>query len=254
MNYFVTGATGFVGSHLVNLLRESGETEVYGTSMSGSDDENIRTVDLTDGDAVKRLLEELKPTVIYHLAAFASPALSFKQPVVAVTSTLAMQINLYEACLALDLKPKMLVVSSGQIYGKAEASDLPLKETSPLDFASPYSVAKVGQENLAALYAKRGLESIIARPMNHIGPGQQPGFLVPDLAKQIAELEKGDDDATLRVGNLSSKRDFTDVRDIVRAYVMLVEKGKAGEIYNVCTGKSVAGQDILKSLLALSKN
>jgi GDP-4-dehydro-6-deoxy-D-mannose reductase len=236
----------------MDLLRQQGEVTVYGTSMSPSDDPNIRVVDLTDGEAVTALLDEIKPDTIYHLAAFASPALSFKLPVEAICSTMSMQVNVYEACLKLGLKPRVLVVSSGQIYGKVEASELPVKETCELDFASPYSVAKVGQENLAALYAKRGIKSVIARPFNHIGPRQQPGFLIPDLTKQIAELEKADGEATLRVGNLASKRDFTDVRDIVRAYVLLAEKGKAGEIYNVCTGKSRSGKEMIDALLALS--
>ncbi len=142
-------------------------------------------------------------------------------------------------------------MSSGQIYGMTADSQLPLTETSPMDFSSPYSVAKAAQENLVSMYAKLGLESVIARPFNHIGPGQQPGYLVADLAKQIAELERGGG-GTLRVGNLSSRRDFTDVRDIVRAYVLLADSGKAGEAYNVCTGESRSGQEVLELLLGLS--
>ncbi|GIF25435.1 GDP-4-dehydro-6-deoxy-D-mannose reductase [Actinoplanes tereljensis] len=251
MTALVTGATGFAGAHLMEALRQSGEAEAYGTSLSGSADGHIRQTDLTDYDAVVALLDELRPETIFHLAAFASPALSFKEPVVAVTSTLAMQINLFQACLALRIKPRIVVVSSGQIYGMSDAARLPLDESTPLDLPSPYAVAKVGQENLVSMYAKLGVESVIARPFNHIGPGQQPGYLVADLTKQIADLER-DGGGVLRVGNLSSKRDFTDVRDVVRAYIQLAAKGTIGEVYNVCTGRSRSGQEILDLLLTAS--
>jgi GDP-4-dehydro-6-deoxy-D-mannose reductase len=250
MTALVTGATGFAGAHLMEALRQ-GAVEAYGTSLSGGADGRIRQTDLTDYDAVVGLLDELRPETIFHLAAFASPALSFKEPVEAVTSTLTMQINLFQACLALRIKPRIVVVSSGQIYGMSDAARLPLAETTPLDLPSPYAVAKVGQENLVSMYAKLGVESVVARPFNHIGPGQQPGYLVADLTKQIAELER-DGGEVLRVGNLSSKRDFTDVRDVVRAYLLLAAKGTAGEVYNVCSGTSRSGQEILDLLLRAS--
>src|SRR5882757_5839455 len=164
MRALVTGATGFAGSHLMAALRRSEGVEAYGTSLSDPQDDHVHRTDLTDYDSVVALLDELRPETIYHLAAFASPALSLKNPVEAVTSTLAIQINLYQACLALGLRPRMLVVSSGQIYGMADSSQLPLAETTPLDFSNPYAVAKVGQENLVSMYAKLGLESVIARP------------------------------------------------------------------------------------------
>jgi GDP-4-dehydro-6-deoxy-D-mannose reductase len=252
MRVLVTGATGFAGSHLMDVVRKQDGVEAYGTSAHASDVDHIVPIDLTEADAVERLLEDTKPDVIYHLAAFASPAESFKRPVEAINSTLEMQVNIYESCLKLGIHPRVVVVSSGQIYGRAEASQLPLKETNPLDFASPYAVAKVGQENLASLYGKRGIESVVARPFNHIGPRQQPGFLISDLSKQIAELESAPGDAKMRVGNLASKRDFTDARDIVRAYTLLAEKGVAGEVYNVCTGTSRSGQEMLDMLLKLS--
>jgi GDP-4-dehydro-6-deoxy-D-mannose reductase len=228
-------------------LRAEG-VDAFGTSLSQPEDDRILRVNLTDPDAVMGLVRDIRPETIYHLAAFASPALSHKQPVEAVTSTVTMQINLYQACLSLGLKPRIVVVSSGQIYGMTADSQLPLTETSLMDFSSPYSVAKAAQENLASMYAKLGLESVIARPFNHIGPGQQPGYLVADLAKQIAELERAGG-GLLRVGNLDSRRDFTDVRDIVRAYILLAATGSAGEAYNVCSGKSRSGREILDLLL-----
>jgi len=183
----------------MSALRRSEGVDAFGTSLSQPQGDRILRVDLTDPDAVVALLQDLRPETIYHLAAFASPALSYKQPVEAVTSTLTMQINLYQACLSLGLKPRILVVGSGQIYGMTADSHLPLTETSPMDFSSPYSVAKAAQENLVSMYAKLGLESVVARPFNHIGPGQQPGYLIADLSKQIAELERGDAQAVLGI-------------------------------------------------------
>lgn len=251
MRALVTGATGFAGAHLMSALRRSEDVDAFGTSQSKPQGNRIMRVDLIDPDAVLALLKDVRPDTIYHLAAFASPALSHRQPVEAITSTLTMQINLYQACLSLGLKPRILLAGSGQIYGLPAGSLLPLAEASPLDFSSPYSVAKAAQENLASMYAKLGLESVIARPFNHIGPGQQPGYLVADLSKQIAELERAGG-GTLRVGNLSSRRDFTDVRDIVRAYLLLADSGKAGQAYNVCTGESHSGQEVLEVLLGFS--
>lgn len=254
MKILVTGATGFAGSYLMERLLEQG-MDVVGTSAKVANDPNLISLNLLGYTGVKQALKEIKPAMIYHLAAFSSPGLSFQSPVKAINETLEIQINLYEACLDLGLRPRFLVISSGQIYGKTTTpADLPFTEESEVDFNSPYDVAKFAQENLANLYAKRDIESIIARPFNHLGPRQQLGFLLPDLAKQIAELEQSPDAAaTLKVGNLSSKRDFTDVRDIVRAYQLLAEKGEPGEVYNICTGQAVAGQQILEMLLALAR-
>ncbi|HEY6737098.1 MAG TPA: GDP-mannose 4,6-dehydratase, partial [Candidatus Saccharimonadia bacterium] len=135
---------------------------------------------------------------------------------------------------------------------KVEAAELPIAESRAFDFSSPYAVSKAAQENLAALYEKLGLECVVARPFNHIGPGQQPGFLVPDLCKQIVELEKDAGRDVLKVGNLTSKRDFTDVRDVVAAYELLMDKGRTGGVYNVCSGRSVSGQRVLDTLLGMS--
>lgn len=249
MKVLVTGASGFAGQHLMDHLNTATVSTLVGTTLSKTGNAFIK-LDLLNYTEVKAALKKIKPDVIYHLAAFSSTALSFEHPQASLGNTLVMQINLYEACLELKLQPRFLIVSSGQIYGKTDHP--PITEQSPVDFNSPYSVSKVGQENLAAYYSKRGFESIIARPFNHIGPGQQTGFLVSDLASQIAQAEKSGND-TIAVGNLDSKRDFTDVRDIVRAYALLARHGQADEIYNVCSGKSISGNQILEGLLALTK-
>jgi GDP-4-dehydro-6-deoxy-D-mannose reductase len=138
-----------------------------------------------------------------------------------------------------------VVVSSGTLYDPKASQ--PLIETSPVLPNSPYAVSKIGQEQMALYYETRGFETIIARPFNHIGPGQGPGFIVPDFAQQIVNIEKGVQQEML-VGNLDAKRDYTDVRDIVRAYRLLLEKGRSGEIYNICSGKPLSGHQILAGL------
>ncbi|MGH7194758.1 MAG: GDP-mannose 4,6-dehydratase, partial [Candidatus Saccharimonadales bacterium] len=155
-------------------------------------------------------------------------------------------INLFESALSQGAKPKFLVISSGSLYDAK--APLPLTEESPVVPGSPYAVSKIGQEQIALHYGLRGFECVIARPFNHIGPGQNPGFLVPDVAQQIIACEKGGRSEIL-VGNLDAKRDYTDVRDIVRAYRLLLEKGESGQIYNVCSGKAVSGHDMVAGLM-----
>jgi GDP-4-dehydro-6-deoxy-D-mannose reductase len=147
------------------------------------------------------------------------------------------------------VKPRFIVISTGALYDAKAA--LPLTESSKVDPNSPYAVSKIGQEQMALYYTSRGFECIIARPFNHIGPGQGPGFIVPDLAEQIIKVEKGEASEVM-VGNLDAKRDYTDVRDIARAYRLLLEKGKSGEVYNICSGTPRSGHEILEGLLAAS--
>jgi GDP-4-dehydro-6-deoxy-D-mannose reductase len=158
-----------------------------------------------------------------------------------------MQVNLFEACLEAGIKPRILLVSSGQIYEKN--SELPIKEVANIACYSPYSAAKACQETIANYYLNRGVEIVTVRPFNHIGPRQALGFIVPDFAHQIAMLEVSKNPKIIRVGNLDAKRDFTDVRDVVDAYIKLARKGKSGEVYNVCWGKSTSGQEILDTLI-----
>jgi GDP-4-dehydro-6-deoxy-D-mannose reductase len=155
------------------------------------------------------------------------------------------EVNLFEAAMAQDAHPRFIIISSGTLYDPHASQ--PLTEASPVLPNSPYAVSKLGQEQMAQYYTSRGFEVIIARPFNHIGPGQGPGFIVPDFAQQIVAIEKGEQ-SEMSVGNLDAQRDYTDVRDIVRAYCLLLEKGAAGETYNICSGTGVSGHDILKGL------
>lgn len=253
MKILVTGANGFVGPHVITALLEAGHS-VTATGSQGSNELpkglELKSLDLTDRAQVDTLdFTEIEGVI--HLAGLAAVGPSFTDPLRYLQVNGGIELNLFEAALAQKSKPRFVIVSSGSLYDPA--SPLPLTETSTIKSASPYSVSKLLQEELAAYYGVRGFEYVVARPFNHIGPGQNPGFLVPDLAKQIAEAEQSGA-KTLGVGNLSAKRDYTDVRDIVEAYLSLLERGKTGEVYNICSGRSVSGEEVLAGLLAHSTN
>lgn len=249
MNYLVTGASGFVGIHLVNMLTKSGHSVVgIGSTKHQASGAIYKQVDLLDELAVKKL--DLKSfDGIFHLAGLAKVGDSFQYPFRYVQANAGMQINLLEACIVQQTFPKVLIVSSGSVYSSVS---LPVAEDSPIEPKSPYAVSKLTQEQLGVYYRHRGFKVVVARPFNHIGPGQDVGMITADLAKQIATAERQNSITSITTGDLSAKRDFTDVRDIVRAYLALMEKGQDGEIYNVCSGMSYSGQEILSHLLAAS--
>ncbi|HUC88273.1 MAG TPA: GDP-mannose 4,6-dehydratase [Candidatus Binatia bacterium] len=245
----VTGANGFVGQHLVKEL-EDNDIEVIGTShpQANKESSNTRTqlvVDLVNPTEVEKI-DFKDVSSIIHLAAITDVRHSFDDPMSYININLGIEINIFEACLKQQVAPKFLLISSGTFY-KAK-SILPLTEESPVIPNSPYAASKICQEEIAKYYQTRGFDCIIARPFNHIGPGQGTGFIVPDLAKQIVEVEKGLK-KNISVGNLDSERDYTDVRDIVRAYRLLIEKGKPDETYNICSGKALSGKQVLSGLL-----
>jgi GDP-4-dehydro-6-deoxy-D-mannose reductase len=246
----VTGANGFVGQHLVKELAENGSVVLgvggpVGAKQQSPHVSEYVVLDLNDRDAVKKI-DFRDIDGVMHLAGMAAVGPSFDDPLGYVTTNVGIEINLFETALEQGAKPKFLIISSGSLYDAG--APLPLTETSPVVPDSPYAVSKLGQEHMAQYYGRRGFTSMIARPFNHIGPGQNPGFLVPDVAQQIIRCEKGEAEEIL-VGNLDAKRDYTDVRDIVRAYRLLLEKGESGETYNICSGKAVSGQDIVDGLL-----
>lgn len=250
----ITGINGFVGSHLAPFLEEKG-FEVFGTVKPGSQSgPSLFDADLLDYDALKGAIDKVSPDYIVHLAALTSPAESFKNPAETVSNNIIGQVNILEAVKELQLvKTRVLVVASAEVYGKVEKEDLPIDEEAPLRPTSPYAVSKVAQDLFGLQYfLSQNIQTIRVRPFNHIGPGQAPFFVVAAFAKQIAEIEKGIKPPVLTVGNLDSKRDFTDVRDIIRAYALLYEKGESGEVYNIGSGKSHKIGDILDILLSFS--
>jgi len=247
----VTGVNGFVGQHLAKELADNGMQVMgiggpQGASEQSEFVQEYHVVDLMDKAAVEAIdFSDISGVV--HLAGMAAVGPSFDTPLQYIQTNIGMEINLFEAAHIQGHHPKFVVISSGSLYDSK--AQLPITETSPVLPSSPYAVSKLGQEQMAEYYRTRGFEVVIARPFNHIGPGQGPGFIVPDLTKQAVEFENIDLDK-ISVGNLDAKRDYTDVRDIVRAYRLLLGKGVSGETYNICTGTSRSGHELLELILS----
>ena len=256
---FLTGVTGFAGSHLVDSLLYDGY-EVYGLVHPASghqplpDHENFTPItgDLTDLGGLKSAFSEVRPSVVYHLGGIASPAQSWKNPAQTLAINAGGTANVLEAAV-ISGKPKVIVVTSALLYSSLKESDLPVDEETPPSPSHPYAVSKWTAGILTALYWRRySLPVIEARPFNHIGPHQARGFVVPDFASQLAKISSGELEPVVKVGNLQAERDFTDVRDIVRAYRLLAESGSPGQPYLVCSGTSVSIQHILDTLIRIS--
>jgi len=263
MRILITGITGFVGSHLTRLLQARQAVELVGLARevdwSGEVDERFRRIpvhslDLCDREALRQLLERVQPQQIYHLAGFADTGGSFKDPEAAWTGNLTATRSLYETIASWGGRPRILFVGSGAVYGEPENAGCPLSETSPLRPNNPYAASKAAADLVSYQYHRtHGLEIIRTRPFNHIGPGQSARFAVPNFARQIAMIELERQAPVLHVGNLDTERDLTDVRDVVRAYELLMTKGQAGEVYNIATGVAAPVRMHLEKLLAFSR-
>lgn len=254
MRVLITGATGFVGRHLIHYLADTiPGVEIYGTAFTPETTSlpvSIHSLDLRDEEAVRRLLEQVQPDQIYHLAALASPRRSFDHPWETLENNIRAQLNLTLACLYHSITPRLLVISSAEVYAPLA---VPLNEETPFNPTNPYGVSKIAQDMLGLqYYQSHHLPILRARPFNHIGPGQGLGFVAPDFAMQIARIEAGQQQPVLEVGNLAARRDFTDVRDVVRAYHLIIEQGQPGEVYNVASGSARSIQELLDTLLSLS--
>jgi GDP-4-dehydro-6-deoxy-D-mannose reductase len=257
MRALITGVGGFVGRHLLEHLQAEGD-DVYGlgrvADVQGLDSARVAQADLFDKAGVERTVRLTQPEAVYHLAALSSPAESLSDPWGTICNNLAGQFNLMESLLAVGLSPRVLIVGSSDEYGRVEAEELPTCETAPLRPATPYAVSKVGQDMMGYQYfAQHGLPVIRVRPFNHTGPGHDARFVIPSFARQLAEIELGTREPVLRVGNLDVARDFTDVRDMVRAYRMAVVMGVAGDVYNLGSGRSTRLADTLAELIALCR-
>ncbi len=259
MRALITGAGGFVGVHLAACLeRCERPAQLFGTTYLPSERVHPAVaeqhrIDLKDYGEVLKLIARCKPDAIYHLAAQAFVPRSFEDPWETLENNIRAQLNIFQACLEMKLRPRILIVSSAEIYGEVSPAQLPMGEDTEIRPTNPYSVSKVAQDMLGLqYYLSHDLPIMRARPFNHIGPGQNNRFVAPAFAAQIARIEEGRQEAVIYVGNLAAKRDFTDVRDIVRAYRMIVNSGKPGEAYNVASGCAYSIQELLDSLLALS--
>jgi len=257
----ITGASGFVGNHLIELLLKE-DNQIFGTYLTDKSKETLSRfgdklkltqIDLSDEVKVFSLIEEIKPDLIFHLAASTSPAESFNDPKGTIVNNITVELNILEALRKINLtETRVLITSSADIYGKVKKEDLPINENCPLNPTSPYAVSKIAQDFLALQYFNaHSIKTIRARAFNHVGPGQAPAFVVSAFAKKIAEIENISGEK-ITVGNLDSKRDFTDVRDMVKAYAQIIEKGNPGDVYNIGSGKSFKISEILDNLIKLS--
>jgi GDP-4-dehydro-6-deoxy-D-mannose reductase len=242
MRALITGGKGFVGHWLAAHLKDAGDDVVV---------IDIET-DISDGPALRKVVVDAAPEAIYHLAAMTHVGESWENPSQVLQVNVLGTAELLAAARALPHPPTVLVVSSAEVYGVVSPGQLPLTETTPTAPATPYAASKLAAEAVA-LQAWRGYHQpvLVVRPFNHIGPGQSANFAVPALAKRIVEARKAGT-RSLRVGTLTTRRDFTDVRDVVVAYRLLIEHGVPGTIYNVCSGRDVAISDVADELLALA--
>ncbi|OAI50482.1 hypothetical protein AYO44_05655 [Planctomycetaceae bacterium SCGC AG-212-F19] len=264
MRILVTGCTGFAGGYLVEELAARSAGTIFGLRRQPEQEPlpehlagtlaRVYTCDLADRAAIETVLREMRPERIFHLAGYARVGRSFQEPDAAWDANLTATRNLYEALLRWGGRPRILFVSSALIYGDAGADEGPTAEESPLRPVSPYAASKAAADLASFQYHRSAkLEIVRVRPFNHIGPRQPLGFAVPDFAHQIAAIERGLHPPLLETGDLSARRDLTDVRDMVRAYVALMDSAQPGAVYNVGSGTTHAMQAVVDQLLGLAR-
>ena len=256
MKAMIIGAAGFVGSYLAEAIRRDMSCEITATKLAHEEinisDVKIIDLNILDPDKVFEVLSEERPDYIFHLAAQSSVALSWKNPKLTVDVNIIGALNFLNAIRKLDYNPRVLIVGSGEEYGRV--TEVPIKEDCALHPGNVYAVTKACQNMMSTIYSQAyGLQLIMTRSFNHIGPRQLPQFVVADFCSQVVKIEKGLQEPVIHVGNLSAKRDFTDVRDVVKAYCKLIQYGRSGEIYNVGSGHAIAVEDILQVIISQSK-
>jgi GDP-4-dehydro-6-deoxy-D-mannose reductase len=254
MRVLVTGSAGFVGGHLTAALRERGH-EVFETDHTATGD--ALAVDVTDPLAVNGAFELARPDAVAHLAAQAFVPASLEDPERTFRINAGGTQNVLDAARGMAIagaRPRVLVVSSAEVYGAQPADAYPLRETTAPRPANPYAASKVAAEALATAYARSfGVDAVVTRAFNHIGPGQDERFAVPAFASQLARITAGTAEPVVHVGNLTATRDILDVRDVCDAYIRILEGGgEAGEIYNVCRGEATPMREILRRLIELA--
>ena len=262
MRVLITGFTGFVGSHLADYLVARGDVEVFGAHRWRSRLENVEHLgdrvrrvecDMRDPVAVRRALRDVRPDRIFHLAAQSYVPTSWLTPGETLGGNVQGQVNLFEAMRDLDVPARVHIAGSSEEYVLVLPHELPIREESPLRPLSPYAVSKVTQDLLAYQYWKSyQLHVVRTRGFNHTGPRRGEVFVTSNFARQVAEIEKGVHEPVVQVGNLHSVRDFTDVRDMVRAYWLALERGIPGEVYNICSGRGHSARQVLDILLGLT--
>jgi GDP-4-dehydro-6-deoxy-D-mannose reductase len=261
MRVLITGINGFVGGHLAEYLLQAGEYEIWGVALEETlrlshlrDQVQVLQVDLSNREQTVAAIGQVRPQVIFHLAGQAFVPESFQDPAGTLSTNIMAQLHILLALQEHTIPARVLVVGSYEEYGHITPDDLPIDENTPLRPASPYGVSKIAQDMLALQYhISHRLDVVRVRPFNHIGPRQNNRFVASSFARQIAMIEQGRQPPVLSVGNLSAQRDFTDVRDMVRAYALAVEHGESGQVYNIGSGQAVSIQHLLDTLLGASK-
>lgn len=259
----ITGITGFAGSHLAEYLLLQNKYTISGIHSSNRNIDNISKIkdkielfqaNLNDRQNTTEIIKKIHPDIIFHLAASADVGKSFDNPLEVLVNNSTSEFNVLDAVKNLEGETKIIIISSAQVYGYVASQDLPIDEHVSFKPDNPYAVSKITQEYLALQYFYTyKLPIIILRPFNHFGSRLSTAFALSRFAKTIAEIEKGQQEPMLTVGNLTAKRDFTDIEDMVRAYVLAAEHCLPGEVYNVGTGTSYTMQELLDKLLLLAK-
>jgi GDP-4-dehydro-6-deoxy-D-mannose reductase len=262
MKVLITGITGFVGSHLADYLLEKGGIEVCGIARWRSQKENIKHLedkiqlfecDIKDMTSVHEVVKSVKPERIFHLAAQSFVPVSWSAPTETLSTNIIGEVNIFESVRDVELDTIIHLAGSSEEYGLVRPDEVPINEDNPLRPLSPYGVSKVAQDLLGYQYFKSyGMRIVRTRAFNHTGPRRGEVFVCSNFAKQIAEIEKGNKKPVIKVGNLEAQRDFTDVRDIVKAYWLSTEKCDPGEVYNICSGEPRTIQSMLDTLLSFT--
>lgn len=258
MKALIIGAAGFVGSYLIQYLKEELHWTIAATKMPqetiSAEDIEVYDLNILEKDNIIQLLNQLHPDAILHLAAQSSVGISWKNPELTIDVNIKGSIHVLDSIRTLDYSPKVLLIGSGEEYGTILPTESPVKETNVLRPGNIYAATKACQNMLGAIYAKAyHMDIISVRAFNHIGPNQSPNFVVADFCKQVAQIEAGLIPPIIYVGNLNAARDFSDVRDVVRAYGLLLQHGISGETYNVGSGHAITIKSILDRVLAQSK-
>lgn len=263
MRILITGITGFVGRHLVSYLLKYKDNQILGLDLKageftlGREDLDgrlgILEVDIKNKNDVESIIDDFKPERLFHLAAQSSVSYSWEKPIETFEVNVFGGINILEGLKKFCPDCRTLVVCTAEEYDKNEDQNRPIDENFKINPSNPYAISKSALDFFSTTYYKAyGLPLFVSRSFNHIGPGQREGFVCSDFAKQIALIEKNLAEPVLKVGNIEAIRDFLDVRDVVRAYSFILERGVAGEVYNVCSGKKYKISELLHKLLSFS--
>lgn len=257
----IIGAGGFVGGYLAECLQDEFDMEVHATKLPATQTqedlsflgERVYELDILNKSDIVELLYAVRPDYIFHLAAQSSVSVAWKNPTLTIDVNIKGSVNVMDAVRELYYKPRVLLVGSGEEYGHILEGETPISEDTKLRPGNIYAATKVCQNMIGSIYSRAyDMELMLIRAFNHVGPKQSPIFVMSDFCKQVADIEKGKKEPVMYVGNLAAKRDFTDVRDVVRAYGLLALKGRAGETYNVGSGNAIEIRKMLDMIIGMS--